>query len=123
MLEVKYERYRDDSRRVNEIRYFADLNELADWIFGQMQQEYDKAMSFPTPEEASRLGENGPRRISFRPVWAGEQIWIHQIKDCRGIIFSDGRFTDGQKHWSKDVQEWLICCEERQHRPKFNFVD
>lgn len=123
MLKVKYERYWNDSHRRSEVKSFADLDELADWMFDQMQQNYIKAMSFPTPEKVARIGRTEPWSIELRPVWGEENIWIHQIEGYEGIIFSDGKFTDGQKHWSKDVQKWLVRCEERQHRPKFNFVD
>lgn len=122
MLRVKYERYWNDFHRRNEVKSFANLDELADWMFGQMQQDYTKAMSFPTPEKVDRIGETGPWSIEIRPVWGEENIWIHQIEGCGGIIFSDGKLTAGQKHWSQAVQDWLLRCEERQRHPKFNFV-
>ena len=122
MLRVKYEQYWNDFHRRNEVKQFADLDELAEWMFGQMQQDYTKAMSFPTPEKASRIGESGPWAIEFRPAWGEGNIWIHQIENSCGIIFSDGKFTSGQKHWSQEVKEWLVQCEERRCSPKFNFV-
>lgn len=72
MLRVKYERYWNDFHRRNEVKHFADLDELAEWMFGQMQQDYTGGMSFPTPEKASRIGESGPWAIELRPVWGGE---------------------------------------------------
>lgn len=123
MLRVKYERYWNDLHRRDEVKSFEDLNELAEWMFGQIQQDYNEAMFFPTPEKAGRIGESGPWAIELRPVWGEEQVWIHQIENGCGIIFSDGKFTSRQKHWSKAVQEWLVQCEERRRRPKFNFVD
>lgn len=98
---------------------------LADWMFNQMQQDYmnQSAMSFPTPKKVASIGETGPWTIEFRPVWGEESIWIHQIESNDGIIFSDGRFTSRQKHWSKSVQDWLIRCEQRRRQPKFNFAE
>ena len=122
MLRVKYERYWNDFHRRNEVKHFADLDELAEWMFGQMQQDYTRGMSFPTPEKASRIGESGPWAIELRPVWGGENLWIHQIENSCGIIFSDGKLTSGQKHWSQAVKEWLVRYDERRCSPKFNFV-
>ena len=125
MIRVKYERYWNDLIRKNEEKSFADLNALADWIFGQMQQDYKKdfAMSFPTPEVAKRIGEKGPWRIEFKPQYGGETFWIHQIEDFNGIIFSDGQFTSRRTHWTTEVQQWLTACDARRRAPKFNFVD
>lgn len=125
MLKIKFERYWNDYRRKHEIKAFADLKELEDWIFNQMQQDYTKSfvMSFPTSEAAARIRSDGPWAIEFRPVYGEEVIWIHQIEDDRGIVFSDGKFTSGYKHWSVYIQEWLSHCNDRKCKPKFNFVD
>ena len=96
MLRVEYERYWNDFHRRNEVKHFVDLNELAEWMFGQMQQDYTEGMSFPTPEKASQIGKSGPWAIELRPVWGEENIWIHQIENSCGIIFSDGKFTSGR---------------------------
>lgn len=125
MFRVKYERYWNDYRRRHEEKHFSDLAELEEWIFGQMQQNYTNpsAMSFPTPKKAERIKADGPWSIEFRPVWGEENIWIHLIESPSGIVFSDGKFTSGQKHWSKAVQEWLTRCDQRQNAPKFNFAE
>lgn len=126
MVKIKYERYWNDFIRKSEEKTFYGLDELANWIFDQMQQDYTKdfVMSFPTPEKLRRIREtDGPYRIEFKPTRGGESIWIYLIQDSNGIIFSDGRFTSGKKHWSRAVQEWCIACDKRQHAPTFNFVD
>lgn len=53
MIYVKYERYWNDYNRKIENKAFVSLNDLADWIFSQMQRDYSEpfAMSFPTPEK------------------------------------------------------------------------
>lgn len=125
MITVKYERYWNDFARKNEQRTFRDLEDLENWIFGQMEQDYTKqfVMSFPTPGAAKRIGEPGPWRIEFKPKWGGELFWIKQIESEHGIIFSDGTFTAGQKHWSDSVKTWLCHCEERRKEPKFTFAE
>lgn len=124
MYVAKFERYWNDYRRKDETKTFSGLAELENWMFGQMQQDYTKdfVMTFPTPAAAVRIKADGPWAIEFRPKWGDENIWIHLIENDAGIIFSDGKFTAGLKHWTREVQEWLTHCEERRKSPKFNFA-
>ena len=119
------EKYTSDYNRKSETKTFTSLTELENWIFGQMQQNYSRnryAMWFPLPESVKKYKRDGPGSIEFRPCCGGEDILIHQIESNDGIIFSDGRFTSGQKHWTIDVQNWLVHCEQRRKSPKFNFA-
>ena len=113
MYTIKYEEYNNDYNRRNLERTFTSLTAIEDWLFNQMQQPYDK-MWFPV---------NEPSQIEATPVRFGPHIWIYMITSDRGIEFSTGRFTNGQKHWSKEVQNWLRHCNERKHKPKFTFVE
>lgn len=125
MITIKFERYWSDFRRKTETRCFLDLPDLEEWMFGQMEQDYtkDHVMSFPTPDAVKRIGKTGPWKIEFKPKRNGEEIWIKEILNDQGIIFSDGSCTAGLKHWSKEVQAWLTHCEERRKSPKFAFVE
>ncbi|MEG1563820.1 MAG: hypothetical protein RR365_08850 [Bacteroides sp.] len=124
MIKIKYELYWSDLIRKNREETFLDLDGLEDWIFNQMQQDYTKTavMYFPNPATAARIHADGPGRIQFTPRYGGESVWIHQIQSGGYLIFSDGQFTSGQKHWSKDIQKWLAHCDERKRSPKFNFM-
>lgn len=121
MITVCYEEYHNDYFRKEHEKRFANLAELEEWIFGQMKQDYsDKEkgwlrMFFPVHETPSRIG--------FTPQWGGPNCWIHQIESERGIIFTDGRHTAGQKHWNQEVRDWLKHCKERQYSPKFVFAE
>lgn len=123
--EVVRNEKREEGKQIRESKQieFSALNELADWIFGQMQQEYDASFSmyFPTPDTSANA--DGPESIEFVPVYGGPSFFIHQIRRGDGILFSDGRFTCGQKHWSKEVKGWLTQCEKRRRNPYFKFVD
>lgn len=107
----------------DEVVGFAGLDDLEDWIFGQMRCGYsDKhAMSFPDGDAF--------RGIVFLPYGPDGNgflyscIRIHRIDNEDGIIFSDGYTTNGQEHCSKEVQEWLEGCRKRQMEPKFHFVE
>ena len=76
MIKVKYERYLNDRIRKDEEKTVTDLGTLADWIFGQMQQNYMSpcAMYFPLPEQSKGIGSMGPCRIEFKPVHGGENV-------------------------------------------------
>lgn len=125
MLRIKFERYWNDYHRKDDVKPFDDFSDLENWLFSQMQQDYTKepyAMCFPTPAAAKRIHADGPWCIEIQPKYGEEQIWIHQIESSEGIIFSDGRFTAGKKHWTTEVQDWLVHCEQRRKNPQFNFV-
>ena len=125
MLKVRYEEYHNDYFRRNHEKSFSNLQEMENWIFDQMQQDYTKGrgMYFHTPKKDQQIHGDGASRIEFTPKFGGPTFWIHMIEDYGGIIFSDGSFTAGQKHWSRDVQSWLEHCDVRQHTPKFNVVE
>lgn len=125
MIKVYYEEYYNDFRRKDMERTFSSLKEVEDWVFEQMRQDYTKpfVMYFPTPEQNKRFHWDGASRIEFAPSKEGPEYWIHEMKSDTGIIFTDGKYTAGQKHWSKEVQDWLRHCDARQHAPKFQFVE
>lgn len=126
MLKVKYEQYWNDSNRKIEELTCLDLEDLENWMFDQMEQNYtvsENAMNFPTPEVALRIGARTPWAIGLKPKQDGETFLVRLIQSDQGIIFSDGTFTAGQKHWSTQVRDWLIHCEERRKAPQFNFVE
>lgn len=129
MFKIYYEEYRNDYWRKPLEKSFYSLQEIEDWIFGQMRRDYSNkktgghAMSFPTPEAAERIKSDGPWEIQFQPEIGSATYWIHQIRDDRGIIFSDGKMTAGKRHWTLSVQDWLTHCKERQYNPTFDFVD
>ena len=113
MYTIKYEEYINDYMRKSYTKTFSSLSAIEDWMFDQMQQSYDR-MWFPKTE---------PSRIEINPGRHSPNIWIYLISSSRGIEFSDGRFTNGQKHWSKEVQAWLKHCNERKNTPQFTFVE
>lgn len=124
MIEVRYEQYWNDYHNKSELEKFRDLEALEDWMFENMQQNHNIYMRFPTPKAAERIKANGPWAIEFTPTYSGACFRIHQIKNDNGdIMFSDGRCTSGQKFWNKEIQNWLIHCDERKKNPKFNFAD
>lgn len=123
MITAKITEYRNDYNQHERRERFQDLDAFADWIFGQMQVNYsDKdgsfALWFPKCDDIRWLSY-----IKVIPEYNGPSLWIKQIEDdSRGILFSDGTFTAGQKHCTRDVREWLAKCEERRKHPVFHFA-
>ena len=120
MLRIYYEKCNCGYHGDEEEKSFSSLVELENWIFYQMRQDYSDvdsgwyAMFFPNKEIDT---------ICFTPVRCGSVFRIHRIDNEHGIVFSDGRFTGGKKHWSSEIRQWLKQCHERQYNPHFNFVD
>lgn len=123
MITVRIIQYWNDYHKKGLRERFENLAALADWIFSQMQVDYSQKngrdfLSFPRCRTVTEIYE-----ISVRPNYGGHVFWIKQIEDdYRGILFSDGTFTAGQKHCTKDVREWLADCEKRKQNPAFRFA-
>ena len=122
MITAKIVKYYNDYNQKAFDKMFENLDELADWIFDQMQLDYTKKpgcdfLTFPT----NRFGKW--YEISVRPNYGGYVYWIHEIDSESGIIFSSGKYTAGKDFCAEKVQEWFQKCEERKKHPKFNFVE
>jgi len=123
MITARIIEYWNDYRKRERKERFMDLEHLADWIFDQMQVDYTSknwrfSLYFPKCETRDRISH-----ISLMPEYNGPTFWIKLIEeDGLGIIFSDGTFTVGQKYCTKRVKKWLAECDERQHKPTFNFA-
>lgn len=89
MITAKIVKYYNDYNQKAFDKTFENLDELADWIFDQMQIDYTKKpgcdfLTFPT----NRFGKW--YEISVRPNYGGYVYWIHEIDSENGIIFSSG---------------------------------
>lgn len=121
MIRIYYEEYYNDYKKEYYEKEFRNLTDLEDWIFWQMKRPYDHkdktnryAMFFPHLTE--------PSRIEFTPTWGGPSYWIDMIENDFGIMFSDGKYTNGYTHWNDEVKEWLAHCDKRRDTPEFKFV-
>ncbi len=116
MIKVHYTKYMNDYHQFECVQTFRDLSAFADYIFGSMKQAYDNrfAMYFPRP-----MGGE----ISWTPSYNDYRHWCHRIDDEDGILFSTGKTTSGQKFMADCVKDWCEQCEQRRHKPVFNFVN
>lgn len=74
VITVRYEEYHNDYFRKEHERRFANLEELEEWMFGQMKQNYSSKekgwlyMYFPVNKE--------PSRIQFSPQYGGPDLCL-----------------------------------------------
>lgn len=124
MIRVRIIEYWNDFRQREYEEYFDGLRDLAEWIFRRMKADYSgrhgkRLLSFPECSTDDRISE-----IWFRPEYAAHAFLIKQIEDVNlGILFSDGTYTAGQKHCTREVRLWLAECRKRQENPVFNFAE
>lgn len=64
-------------------------------------------------------------RISCNDTEDGvyDDFWICQIENENGILYSDGRYTHGERFCAKFVESWLADCELKRKNNKPRFVE
>lgn len=50
-------------------------------------------------------------------------LYIHQIEDEDGILFSDGEYTNNLDHCADCIKKWIEELKNDIKSPKFNFVN
>lgn len=125
MIRVEYQKYWNDLRTQNGlVKTFYSLKDVENWLFDNASRSrggYNN-LFFPPTVPTNWKANPEPSRIETHDAedW---DIWIHRIDNENGIIFSDGKYTSGMKHWNEEVKEWLARCAERKaDKPQFNFV-
>lgn len=121
---VRYEEYTNDYIRSNKTIMFDSISQFKDWIFNLCDGNYKKNIFIPIPERTD-IWRDGPSRIEVNCMWTQNKCyWVHQIESGtweRKIYFSDGKFTDGTRHWNEDMKQLCRDLIERRDHPKFNF--
>lgn len=110
-------------------RTFDSLDSFKDWIFAQYGvHEYSKHAEryksdftlgkyFDDPDYGS-VGTIRVNLIDDIKIC----IAIHMVSDERGVLFTDGKYTYGKKHASKEMREFFADCEEKKKEQPFTFV-
>ena len=122
MIRIKYELYTNDYWRNPQTKTFYSLSEFCDWIFECCDGNYKEKIFIPNPDRTD-IWYDGPSRIEINRMWTqNNQVWIHQIESDAGIIFSDGKHTDGIKHWNETAKQMCRDLLVRRNKPSFNFA-
>ncbi len=121
MITIKYEEYHNDYYRSNKSKSFYNLSEFKNWFFGCCKGKYEDRISIPNPD--SNIWSDGPSCLEVNCVWEeGFTYWVHEISKDGGIIYSDGNYTNRQKHWNEETKQMCRDMLERKKKPIFNFV-
>lgn len=128
MIQVTYEKYWTDNHYNTDREMLDTLHDLGKWILRKMRCDYSgdsRAISVPSKESMER----GLYSLVFRPEYGGPRYTIQMIEKETGpngkwgIILSDGTYTSGQKHCSKEVEEWFAEFEAERRSPAFDFIE
>jgi len=122
MITVYYEEYVNDYNRRKKTRDFLTLGGFEDWFFGLCKGDYKRDISVPNPESKIFKPAELPYSLDVNAMRTdGCHYWIHMIRN-KGIVFSDGKYTNRQKHWNDDTKDMCRRMLERRSNPKFDFV-
>lgn len=126
MYVVIGEHYFNDFTRINFRTSFSSLDSLYDYL-KKISNNFSGNFGnyFPHPRDYNRNNYEWCGRISACNYDKGRgwETWIYQIQTDGGIVYSTGRFTDGQKFCAKFVREWLEDSEEKRIHKSFNFSE
>lgn len=120
-MTIFYEEYTNDFIRSYKEKTVYSLKEFENWFFGLCKGRYKDKISVPDPDGQFCMKE-GPYRMDVNCMWEeNRHYWVHRIDSNGKIIFSDGKLTDGMKHWNEDAKQ--LCREiiSRRDHPKFDF--
>ena len=122
MIKVKYDEYVNDYCIHDKERSFYSWTEFEDWFFGLCKGKYADKISLPNPDK-THIWEDGPSAMEVNCCWEeGKTYRVHLISTDMGIVFSDGRLTDRQRHWNDEMKEKLRKMIQRKTSPVFNFA-
>lgn len=117
MISIKYEIYHNDYNRRYENKSFRDMGDFKDWMFGLMNRPYAdekmKNMWFLDGVVKGRFSLDTSSRIEVRPEWGGACYWIHCVSDNNKVVFSNGKYTNGQTYISEGFKAFLQECMDK----------
>lgn len=122
MILVDYEEYTNDYCRSYKQKTLGDLTEFANWVFALCKGKYEDRISIPNPDTTIFTADEMPYSIDVNCIWEeNKHYWIHQIKRDGKIIFTDGKYTNGIKHWSELMKSMCRNMLNRKANPQFDF--
>ena len=96
---------------------------MHDWIENNAYRpnnDWFYKIYYPYGDYNSRISFKTQNLNPFMARWC--DCWIHLIENEEGILFTDGKFTRGQKHKSKVINELFDKWNKDQDKD-FNFID
>lgn len=122
MIRVFYDEYTNDFWKPQQEKALCTLAEFKDWFFGLCKGKYEDKISIPMPDRTD-IWKDGPSAIECNCMWEESKTYrVHMIMRDGAIIFSDGRHTNGQKHWNEETKQMCRDMIQRRKAPTFNFA-
>ncbi len=123
MYTVYYTEYFDDFMQNNKTKTFSSLEQIKNWLF-EYAGYYKGKLKLIIPDPEDKLRKTGqPDRIESNPLSPSKPIiWVHKIADEKGIHFSDGHLTCGQRHWNEEIKNFCKNMNKEKNNPTYNFV-
>ena len=112
--------YTDASLFITMKKTYKTLKEAKDWLIGFAEVKrfsFDNELNIDIPNPDS---DEKPHRILCEN--GHKFICINKIENEKGIIFSNGVTTGGQKHWNDEAKDFCRMLIESKKRPVYNFV-
>ena len=127
MIQIKYEIYINDNNSRYEDKLFGSMAEFKDWMFGLMNRPYvdsdgHKNMWFLDSVLDSPGRLDSSCRITIRPEWGGASYWVYCVSDNNNVVFSNGKYTNGQCYISDGFKAFLKECQDRRDGKEQAFV-
>ena len=130
MFIVYYEEYGSDGYREKKKIECYSMQTIVSWFFGLCWGDYRMHICVPDPD--NKIYESGPSGMQCHcEETEGVTYIVHMIvsektgiesRFRQGIIYSDGVFTSGKKHWCEEMKD--VCREMNKQikDPVFDFV-
>ena len=127
MIRITYELYANDYiRKENLTKTFSSIDDMHEWILDNYILDTSSSLDsvyYPCGDRCGRIQFASTKLKTFVGFRCCD-VWIHMIEDDRGIIFSDGKYTDRQQHKSKFLNEYFEkWSKEDNAKKKYNFVE
>lgn len=118
MINIKFEIYRNDYNRTYENKSFLNLQAFKDWMFESMNRPYVEKDGYKNMyflDDAIRVGRDIRRgdEIRFKPEFRGADYWVHCVSDNNKVVFSNGKYTNGQCYISEGFKAFLRDCMDQ----------
>ena len=118
MYTITYEEYHNDYTRNERLtKTFQTIDGLAHWI-----KTTTDSLKSVWPSRCYETGKSeDATRIEFKQPGFYYTVWIHQIENERGIIFSDGAYTGSQRHYGEAAKPVMEAIAQIR-KTEYNFV-
>lgn len=123
MFTIYGEKYYNDFTRQNVRMSFHSLNEIYDYMKSISYGFSDKYGNYFPTRRGDDYNWCGRISCSDKEDKLYRNFWIYKIENENGILYSNGRYTDGEKFCAKIVEDWLMDCRNKMENKKFSFVE